>query len=291
MLLTLAQAHLPQAHYKPATSLLLQAQKPTRSTRSFSFDFDKLILDLVPSTCYTTPSIYPNHPHHLTYEQSLPRSNLLHIESVCEHQALTTLLPHHSSIASHLPRYSFCHSHTCSLQIICTKHCTSGACCACIVGGLLPYLRPRRLWAAKQLGQEDLPFRETRACRRILEEAVVEVQWRGWNLAKFSRNMASDTFRNSINSLGWSRREADLPASTNSTTPNILSKLSSLNPFGRGGYVHLPMHEPPGAPLPAPSRREEEEGWFAREWSFLPGRFWLGSGLIQDQHGCLSTYY
>ncbi len=81
--------------------------------------------------------------------------------------------------------------------------------------------------------------------------------------------MASSSFRNSMNSLGWSRREADLPASTNSTTP-ILSKLSFLNPFGSGGHVQLPTHEPSGAPLPAPSRREEEEGWFARKWSFLP---------------------
>jgi hypothetical protein len=81
--------------------------------------------------------------------------------------------------------------------------------------------------------------------------------------------MASSSFRNSMNSLGWSRREADLPASTNTTTP-ILSKLSSLNPFGRDSYVQLPSHEPPGAPLPAPSRREEDEGWFACECPLLP---------------------
>jgi len=36
-----------------------------------------------------------------------------------------------------------------------------------------------------------------------------------------------------------------------------------LNPFGGQGYVQLPTHEAPGAPLPAPTRREEEEGWFA----------------------------
>jgi len=53
-----------------------------------------------------------------------------------------------------------------------------------------------------------------------------------------------------------------MPANTDSSTP-ILSKLSSLNPFGSGGYVQLPTHKGPGAPLPAPSRREEEEGWFA----------------------------
>ena len=63
-----------------------------------------------------------------------------------------------------------------------------------------------------------------------------------------------------MNSLGWSRRET--PANTSSSTP-ILNKLSSLNPFGSGGYIQLPTTEP-GAPLPAPTRREEEEGWFAR---------------------------
>jgi len=65
-----------------------------------------------------------------------------------------------------------------------------------------------------------------------------------------------------MNSLGWSRREPEYTANTNSSTP-FLSTLSSLNPFQRGGYVQLPTHEAPGAPLPAPSRREEEEGWFA----------------------------
>ncbi|KAF2145548.1 uncharacterized protein K452DRAFT_283902 [Aplosporella prunicola CBS 121167] len=73
--------------------------------------------------------------------------------------------------------------------------------------------------------------------------------------------MASASFRDSMNSLGWSRRDPDLPVNTASQQP-ILSRLQSLNPFGDGGYVRLPTHEP-GAPLPAPTRREEEEGWFA----------------------------
>ena len=68
-----------------------------------------------------------------------------------------------------------------------------------------------------------------------------------------------------MNSLGWSRRDPDIPANTNISAP-ILSRLQSLNPFGQSGYVSLPTHEGPGAPLPAPSRREEEEGWFAREY-------------------------
>ncbi|KAI9853821.1 MAG: protein transport protein sft2, partial [Pleopsidium flavum] len=75
--------------------------------------------------------------------------------------------------------------------------------------------------------------------------------------------MASNSFRDSMNSLGWSRRDPDVPANTTSSSTPILSSLRSLNPFGDGGYVRLPTHENPGAPLPAPSRREEEEGWFA----------------------------
>lgn len=67
-----------------------------------------------------------------------------------------------------------------------------------------------------------------------------------------------------MNSMGWSRRDPDIPANTASTP--ILSRLQSLNPFGAEGYVRLPTHhEGPGAPLPAPSRREEEEGFFACE--------------------------
>lgn len=80
--------------------------------------------------------------------------------------------------------------------------------------------------------------------------------------------MASTAFRDSMSSLGWSRRDPDVPANTNptSSTP-FLSTLQSINPFAdRGGYVSLPTsNEGPGAPLPAPTRREEEEGFFARE--------------------------
>lgn len=78
--------------------------------------------------------------------------------------------------------------------------------------------------------------------------------------------MASTSFRESMNSLGWSRREQDTPATTDSATTPILSTLRSLNPFGSGeGYLRLPTHEP-GAPLPAASRREEEESFFARKY-------------------------
>ncbi|KAF2018868.1 SFT2-domain-containing protein [Aaosphaeria arxii CBS 175.79] len=73
--------------------------------------------------------------------------------------------------------------------------------------------------------------------------------------------MASASFRDSMNSLGWSRRDAEVPVNTSS--PTILGRLQNMNPFGSGGYVRLPTTENPGAPLPAPTRREEEEGWFA----------------------------
>ncbi|KAF2131292.1 SFT2-domain-containing protein [Dothidotthia symphoricarpi CBS 119687] len=74
--------------------------------------------------------------------------------------------------------------------------------------------------------------------------------------------MASNSFRDSMNSLGWSRREPEL--SVNTSPPSLLGRIQNLNPFGEGGYVRLPITETnPGAPLPAPTRREEEEGWFA----------------------------
>lgn len=79
--------------------------------------------------------------------------------------------------------------------------------------------------------------------------------------------MASTSFRDSMNSLGWSRRDPDVPVNNSSSTP-MLGRLQSLNPFGSGGYVRLPTTENPGAPLPAPTRREEEEGWFACESRF-----------------------
>ncbi|PHH59281.1 hypothetical protein CDD81_3498 [Ophiocordyceps australis] len=73
--------------------------------------------------------------------------------------------------------------------------------------------------------------------------------------------MASSSFRDSINSLGWSRRSQDEPVRT-SQQSGLLSSIKSLNPFNDRGYVQLPTTENAGAPLPAPSRREEEEGWF-----------------------------
>jgi hypothetical protein len=76
--------------------------------------------------------------------------------------------------------------------------------------------------------------------------------------------MASSSFRDSMNSLGWSRRDPDVPVNTAQQT-GLLSSIKSLNPFGDSGYVRLPTTEGAGAPLPARTRREEEEGWFACE--------------------------
>ena len=82
-------------------------------------------------------------------------------------------------------------------------------------------------------------------------------------------DMASASFRDSINSLGWSRRDADLPVSTANSSTSLLDSIQTLNPFASSraaGQVRLPTHEGPGAPLPAPTRREEDEGWFARKF-------------------------
>ncbi|KAK7969871.1 protein transport protein sft2 [Apiospora saccharicola] len=73
--------------------------------------------------------------------------------------------------------------------------------------------------------------------------------------------MASASFRESMNSMGWSRREPDMPVNISQQT-GLLSSIKSLNPFG-DRYVQLPTTEGAGAPLPASTRREEEEGWFA----------------------------
>ena len=77
--------------------------------------------------------------------------------------------------------------------------------------------------------------------------------------------MAATSFRDRMNDLGWSRRE---PPVVNTQRPSgVLGTLAQYNPFGGESYVQLPTHEGegPGAPLPARTRREEEEGWFARK--------------------------
>jgi len=71
--------------------------------------------------------------------------------------------------------------------------------------------------------------------------------------------MAQQSLRDSFNSLGWSRR--DEPVNTAPQT-GFMSSIRNMNPFQGSGYVRLPTAENQGAPLPAASRREEEEGWF-----------------------------
>jgi hypothetical protein len=85
------------------------------------------------------------------------------------------------------------------------------------------------------------------------------------NIHTPTHTMAADSFRAQMNSLGWSRREE--PAI--STAPQgFASRLASLNPFAEGGYVRLPTTN--AAPLPAQTRQQEEEGYFACEFS-TPG--------------------
>lgn len=52
-----------------------------------------------------------------------------------------------------------------------------------------------------------------------------------------------------------------MPVNT-SQQSGLLSSIRSLNPWGND-YVQLPTTEGAGAPLPAPTRRQEEEGFFA----------------------------
>jgi len=82
-----------------------------------------------------------------------------------------------------------------------------------------------------------------------------------------------------MNNLGWSRREPDMPVNTSQQT-GLLSSIKSLNPFG-DGYVRLPTTEGAGAPLPARTRREEEEAFFACESTFR--RFFLHVPLCLRQ--------
>ncbi|KAL9086995.1 MAG: hypothetical protein Q9159_003889 [Coniocarpon cinnabarinum] len=80
--------------------------------------------------------------------------------------------------------------------------------------------------------------------------------------------MASESFRDSLNSLGWNRRDPDLPVRTSASNSSTWSKLQTYNPFSNYGSLRLPTDESPGAPLPARNRREEEDAWFAHEsWS------------------------
>ena len=89
-----------------------------------------------------------------------------------------------------------------------------------------------------------------------------------------------------MNSLGWSRREADQPAGT-SQQRGLLSSIKSLNPLGDEGYVQLPTTESAGAPLPARNRREEEEGWFVRRSRLV----YLMAACISKNSLCMAAVH
>jgi Got1/Sft2-like family len=70
---------------------------------------------------------------------------------------------------------------------------------------------------------------------------------------------AETSFRNSLNSIGWSRRAADPDVST--AKPSILQR---INPFGQSGYIRLPTtNQDLPAQLPAQSSSQENGAWFA----------------------------
>lgn len=78
-----------------------------------------------------------------------------------------------------------------------------------------------------------------------------------------------------------------MPAGT-SQQSGLLSTIQSLNPFGNGGYVQLPTVEGTGAPLPARTRREEDDAWFAlSRWD----RMLLFAGLNIGALACFAICF
>ncbi|KAI5304052.1 protein transport protein sft2 [Ascosphaera pollenicola] len=71
--------------------------------------------------------------------------------------------------------------------------------------------------------------------------------------------MASASFRDSINSLGWSRRPE--PARIESSNSGFFTSLRSMNPFGGDSYVQLPSSEA-GTATAQPPPIQEEGGLF-----------------------------
>ncbi|KAL1899377.1 Protein transport protein sft2 [Ceratocystis pirilliformis] len=68
--------------------------------------------------------------------------------------------------------------------------------------------------------------------------------------------MASASFRDSMNSLGWSRREPAPIVTAAPAQSGFMSSLQSINPFGNSGYIQLPSDQ--GLPPPVQSSRQEE---------------------------------
>ena len=91
-----------------------------------------------------------------------------------------------------------------------------------------------------------------------------------------SRNVIAQTrmsasnesaFRNSLNSIGWTRRTADPDLTT--AQPSLLQR---INPFSGGaGYIRLPTSQQDlPAQLPAQSAQQENAAWFAlSQWDRL----------------------
>ena len=70
---------------------------------------------------------------------------------------------------------------------------------------------------------------------------------------------SESAFRNSLNSIGWSRRSADPDLTT--AQPSFLQR---LNPFSRQGYIRLPTStQDLPAQLPAQTPQQENAAWFA----------------------------
>jgi hypothetical protein len=80
------------------------------------------------------------------------------------------------------------------------------------------------------------------------------------NITKPTMSSAETTFRNSLNSIGWSRRTTDPDATT--AKPSFLQR---INPFsGQSGYIRLPTStQDLPAQLPAQSAQQESGAWFA----------------------------
>ncbi|EGC43076.1 SFT2 domain-containing protein [Histoplasma capsulatum var. duboisii H88] len=97
--------------------------------------------------------------------------------------------------------------------------------------------------------------------------------------------MASASFRDSMNSLGWTLGQPDTASTNRTTSKSVFASIQSLNPFADRGYVQLPAQDDSAASLPAPTRREEDETWFSlTRWD----RMLIFAGCIVGALVCFS---
>ena len=134
------------------------------------------------------------------------------------------------------------------------------------------------------MAQEDLLFLRFRffndAETNLLTSTQATFQETGFGYsAPFI--MASASFRDSMNTLSWSRKTTDAQPSTSQSSNSVFSRLQSLNPFGGDGHIQLPAQDNSGAPLPASSRREEEEGWLT---CGSRDALYKSSAILQDSY-------